>query len=312
LSVELSGDSCLYGREFLERLTNHTEIDSYLENIENRQTAGGFSEQPGGLYRPDSTAWAILALAYKRINPKLIDSGRDSLAASQISSGCVSYPQDINVVWPTPLAILAWNGSLKHQEAQKRALNFLLDTSGTHWKRAPNSPTAHDTDLKGWGWTSGTHSFVEPTSLSLLALEIAGSRDHPRFKEGLSLLINRQLPQGGWNYGNTLVYGKELFPLIDATGVALATLGGHVAKEEVERSLLFLRLQVQSCHTPLSLAWALFGLGAWGEFPSEGHAWIEQAFKQQKKFGVYRTSLLSILTLAYFCDGDFRKCVARK
>jgi hypothetical protein len=179
-------------------------------------------------------------------------------------------------------------------------------------KKVPNDPTAHDTWLKGWGWTDGTHSFIEPTSLAILALDIAGYREHPRFKEGLSLLINRQLPHGGWNYGNTLVYGKELFPFIDTTGVALAALSGHVEKGEVERSLLFLRGQVQSCRTPLSLAWALFGLGAWSEFPSEGHAWIERAFKQQEKFGIYRTSLMSILALAYLGDGNFRKCVAGK
>jgi hypothetical protein len=312
LSVELSNDSCQDGSEFLERLTNHTEIDLYLKSIENRQIAGGFSEQPGGICRPDSTAWAILALAHNRFNPRLVDSGRDSLTASQLSSGCVSYPQAFNVFWPTSLAILAWHGSPRHQEAQKRALNFLLETSGTHWKREPNSPLAHDTWLKGWGWTGGTHSFVEPTSLAILALDIAGCQEHPRFREGLDLLINRQLPHGGWNYGNTLVYGNELYPFIDTTGVALAALGGHVDKEDVARSLLYLRSQVQSCRTPLSLAWALFGLRAWGEFPSEGPAWIEQAFKQQKKFGVYRTSLMSILALAYLCDGDFRKCVARK
>jgi hypothetical protein len=251
-------------------------------------------------------------LARERFNPQKIDSARDSLAASQLSSGCVSYLQAINVFWPTSLAVLAWHGSHRHQDAQKRALSFLLETSGTHWKKDANAPIAHDTGLKGWGWTGGTHSFVEPTSMAILALDIAGYREHPRFKEGIGLLINRQLPHGGWNYGNTLVYGKELFPFIDTTGVALAALSGHVDKRDVERSLHFLRLQVQSCRTPLSLAWALFGLGSWGEFPSEGHAWIERAFKGQEKVGIYRTSLISILALAHLCNGDFRKCIEGK
>lgn len=251
-------------------------------------------------------------MAHEHLHPQLVESGRNGLAASQVSNGGVSYPQAVNVLWPTSLAILAWMGGHQYQNERQRALDFLLGTSGTYWNRNPNAATAHDTGLKGWGWTSGTHSFVEPTSLALLALDIAGCREHPRFKEGIRLLIDRQLPHGGWNYGNTLVYGNELFPFIDTTGIALAALGGHAAKEEVERSLLYLRLQVQNCRTPLSLACALFGLGAWGEFPSEGHAWVEQAFKQQKKFGVYRTSLISILALACFCEGNFRKCVAGK
>jgi hypothetical protein len=249
-------------------------------------------------------------LAKKQIHSQLVDSGRDSLASGQIPDGCISYPNERNVFWPTSLAILAWQNSQRHQDAQNRALSFLLQATGNHWKNDPNAPTAHDTSIKGWPWIGGTHSFVEPTSLALIALDIAGRSKHPRFMEGISLLLNRQIPRGGWNYGNTLVYDQELFPFIDTTGVALTALSGHVSKEEVKRSLLFLRTQAPSCRTPLSLGWALFGLGAWGEFPSEGHLWINQALERQEKYGEYGTSLLSILSLASICEGDFRKCVA--
>ncbi len=81
------------------------------------------------------------------------------------------------------------------------------------------------------------------------------------------MVMNRQLPYGGWNYGNTVVYGQELSPFIDMTGIALSALAGHVAKEDVNRSILFLQSRITGCRTPLSLGWALFGLGAWGKFP---------------------------------------------
>jgi hypothetical protein len=179
-----------------------------------------------------------------------------------------------------------------------------------HRSKDPNLPIAHDPSIIAWPWVAGSHSFVEPTSLALLALEIAGQGGHPRFQEGIKMLLDRQLPHGGWNYGNTLVYGQELYPFVDTTGIALASLAGHVPNEQVKGSIVYLRAKANQCRTPLSLAWALFGLGAWGEFPDDGMAWIVETLKKQDKYGPYRTSLLSILALAYLCCGDIRKCTA--
>ena len=284
------------------------EMDACYKAIEtNRCPSGGFGEQPGGMYRPDCTAWAILALARKGLTPPLVDSARDSLRTGQLPEGGVAYPGAPAVYWPTPLAVMAWHGSPKHRDAQRRALGFLLETSGHHWKMDPDAPTAHDPSLRGWPWISGTHSFVETTALCMLALEMTGNSRHPRFGEAARMLMDRQLPHGGWNYGNTLVYGKELFPFKETTGIALAALGGHVELKDVERSLLYLREEIKDCRTPLSLGWALFGLGAWGERPREASAWIEESLREQAKFGPYRTSLLALLALAHSCQGNFRK-----
>ena len=122
------------------------------------------------------------------------------------------------------------------------------------------------------------------------------------------MILNRQLPHGGWNYGNTLVYGKELLPFVETTGIALAALAGHIPREKVSTSLDYLRAQAERSRTPLSLAWGLFGLGAWGEFPAAGHDWVDETLNKQTKYGPYVTSLLSILALAHLCNGDFRKC----
>ena len=184
----------------------------------------------------------------------------------------------------------------------------MLETTGIHWPYDPKSPAAHDPSIKGWPWVGATHSFVDPTAMTLLALEITGQSGHPRFREAVNMLMNRQLPHSGWNYGNTLVYGKELLPFIETTGIALAALAGHVEKEKISGGLRYLQTQAEQARTPLSLAWALFGLGAWGEFPSEGFAWIDETLKKQTKYGPYGTSLLSILALAHMCRGDFRKC----
>jgi len=99
---------------------------------------------------------------------------------------------------------------------------------------------------------------------------------------------------------------------VETTGIALSALGGHAELKDVERSLLYLREQVEGCRTPLSLGWALFGLGTWGEFPQQELEWIEESLRGQAKFGPYRTSLLALLCLAYLCKGDIKQIAPPK
>lgn len=263
---------------------------------------GGFPMFPGGAYRPDATAWAVLALAVMKSGGRdqdVIESGRSRLAASQLEDGRVSIsPSDPDSFWPTPLAILAWHGSTTHTEPRARAIDFLLKTSGKHWVKEDDSPLAHDTSIEGWSWIEDTHSWVEPTSLSLLALRISGLGEHVRVREGVRLLLDRQLPAGGWNYGNSFVYGKELYPQPDCTGLALSALAGYVPRSEVGKSLKYLQGRVTQVRTPLSLGWGILGLGAWGQKPKQATAWVRECMIRQKKQGAYDTTLLSLLLLS--------------
>jgi hypothetical protein len=288
-------------------------ITLFARAIEERSlAAGGFPEHPNGSYRPDSTAWAVLALA--KLNPQhpLLDPARARLKAQQSPDGRLSYSDAPSVFWPTPLAVLAWNGTERYKEERNRAVLFLLAVKGIHPAKTAGSPVAHDTSLNGWQWTEGTHSFIEPSCMALMALEAEGHTQHPRFQEGVRMVMDRQLPHGGWNYGNTLVYGKELRPFIDTTGMALVAVSGHVREEKVAKSLLLLREQVGRCRSPLSLCWALIGLGSWGEFPSMAMDRIVECLERQERFGPYATSILSLLLLTSLCDGSLKKDFQRK
>jgi hypothetical protein len=112
------------------------------------------------------------------------------------------------------------------------------------------------------------------------------------------MLMNRQLSSGGWNYGNTLAFGKELFPQPDCTGIALSALTGYVPAGEVEKSVRYLRTEIPRLRTPLSLGWGILGLGAWGQRPGQATAWIRESMSRQQKYGVYDTTLVSLLLLA--------------
>ncbi len=202
------------------------------------------------------------------------------------------------VHWPTALAILAWQGSPTSQSAQNQAIRFLLDTTGVHYRRRQDSPFGHDTLLKGWGWVGGTHSWVEPTAITIAALQASGYGGHNRVREAVLMLLDRQLPHGGWNYGNTLVYGQELRPMPESTGVALAALAAHVTQDDVAQSLEYLQAVVEGLQTPLALGWSLLGLAAWNRFPPQGENLIERCLSSQSRYGEYDTAALCLLLMA--------------
>ena len=79
--------------------------------------------------------------------------------------------------------------------------------------------------LVGWPWVANTFGWVEPTAWALLALALAGKSDHPRAVEGRRLLEDRCLPEGGWNYGNKIVFKNTLMPFWDTTALATLALG---------------------------------------------------------------------------------------
>ena len=291
---------------------NRREVIATIRAISERTLpGGGFSEHTGSPYRPDATAWAILALNARGTQSNLVDSARSRLASEQFKDGRVSLAQDqAQTFWPTPLAILAWNGSVFFRRHQELAIQFLIHTKGLRFNKDQNSGiTTLDTSLSGWPWIGETFSWVEPTALSILALNLSGYGSHERVHEAIRLLLDRQLPSGGWNIGSTIIYGRETYPQLDCTGIALATLAGQVEKKGVERSLNYLKTHMGSCRTPLSLGWTLLGLGGWGERPTEAKKWIIECIARQRKYGTYGTTLLSLLMLAYSSNGGLLETI---
>jgi hypothetical protein len=279
-------------------------LNSVLSEIDRRiLPKGGLANNVGGGYRPDATAWAVLAFKACKKDADIIQQAQTRLASEQLDDGrvCLSLKHP-NAFWPTPLAILAWHGSTGHIGSQSSAVNFLLNSSGRHWERKPDSPAGHDTSIKGWPWIENTHSWVEPTTLSLIALRITGYEKHPRSIEAVSMIVDRQLPKGGWNYGNTLVFGQELHSMPGLTGIALQALAEFVPKKQIEKSLIYLKTTVEKLYTPFALGWSLLGLSAWNERPTNSQTLIFSSLERQKRCGPYDTSLLSLLVLASICE----------
>jgi hypothetical protein len=269
---------------------------------------GGFSLQPRGRYRSDATSWAIVALAGDPASRDLLTPARSRLAADQLSDGrvCIS-PDHPEAAWPTSLAVLAWHQSPEHRENQVRAADFLLASSGRHWPRMADAPSSHDTGIKGWPWIAGTHSWAEPTALAMLALKIAGYGGHQRVQEAARLLLDRQLPHGGWNYGNALVFDQELRPMPLSTGLVLNALKDQTSLATIQGSLTYLHSRVLSLPTPGSLGWSLLGLGAWRARPESSPNLIDACLKNQDRYGGYDTAALSLLLVALKSPGGLEE-----
>lgn len=260
---------------------------------------GGFSARSGEPFRSDATAWATLALSRFAPSHPLLGPARDKLTVAQDPDGRVSISRDHEeAFWPTALSVLAWNGSPVHELHCSRGVLFLLKTTGKHWKKRSDDPIGHDPDILGWPWIEGMHSWIEPTALSVIALTATGYGQHDRVLEAIRMTLDRQLSHGGWNYGNTLVFGRELHPMPESAGAALAALVGQVDRGTVARSLDYLQGEVNRLGTPVSLGWALLGLAAWDRWPSNGAVLVQRCVANQARYGDYDTSALSLLLLA--------------
>ena len=96
-----------------------------------------------------------------------------------------------------------------------------------------------------------------------------------------------------------LCLGKELHPLPECTGGRSASFGPTTQNiQYVEDSLDYLLKKLPSLHTPISLGWALLGLGAWGLQPSHADELILSSLELQKRYGPYPIPALALLLCA--------------
>ena len=259
---------------------------------------GGYADRPQGQFRSDATAWGILASRALGLSQESLEQHRARLLQEQQQDGRVRLSvQHPECFWPTALAILAWQDSPISRVSQDLAVKFLLNSAGIHFQRKPNDIVTHDTSLKGWPWIEHTHSWVEPTAMCVLALRTAGHGQHDRVKEAIRMILDRQLPHGGWNVASTIVFGKELVAVPEGTGCALASLAGVIEERDVARSLDYLQGQVDRLRTPISLGWSLLGLAAWGRWPTKRSALVERCLANQRRYGAYDTSSLCLLAV---------------
>jgi hypothetical protein len=282
----------------------------WIEDAQDRlcslqQRCGGWSYSPSGSPAVEPTALAGLGLLacppgrQPEGDALAIRSAADWLAALQQRDGSLGVSAALpSPCWPTPYAILFWAAAGGHPLARKSAARWLLATKGTTVDSPSDGVIGHDTTLAGWPWVADTHSWLEPTAMAVLALRREGLGTHPRSVEGLRLIRDRAIASGGWNYGNSVVFGRQLRPQPAPTGLALLALAGvDDATATVRRATRYLQDALPSIRSPISLGWGLLGLRAWDREPHEASDWLAEAAAQTFR-RPNSTAKLALLLLA--------------
>ncbi len=278
--------------------------DDILDEV---ATANAWSYSTGSEPATEPTAWAALALrAYGRDDAA--DRATQWLADHQAKDGTLGINlSQPDPHWPTSLAVLAWSAAEKddrtpYAENIARALKWLDSVEGV--PSPLSGDLGHDSTLIGWPWVESTHSWIEPTAFSVLALKAAGKAEHPRTREAVRLLIDRLLPEGGANYGNTYVLGQLLRPHLDPTGLVLMALAGEKDPSgRLEKTLAFAANSIGPQTTAMSLAMGVMGLAAHGREVQQMDKLLEAAAGTTRLLMGYqmRWTLLALAALGENC-----------
>jgi hypothetical protein len=79
------------------------------------------------------------------------------------------------------------------------------------------------------------------------------------------MLLDRACASGGWNSGNSVVYGVPLLPHIEATAIALLALQDEERTPVIRRGLAWLKQRSATIESVESLAWSILSLFAYQE-----------------------------------------------
>lgn len=240
-----------------------------------RQTAeGAWGYHVGSQPSIEATCLALLAVG--RGNRRAALRGVEFLLRTRNPDG--SWPtfagEDNEGCWTTALVLIALHTLSADASSTARAANWLTEFRGRegHWLwrwkfRLFDTKVRFDPDKFGWPWIANTVSWVIPTAFALIALKKAYVRSIPeavamRITRGTAMLQDRMCPGGGWNAGNSEVFGVALEPYIDATATALLALRDREDTREVTMSLKWLSAAAPSCPSPYGLSWAILALGS--------------------------------------------------
>lgn len=240
------------------------ELSQVLAESQGRDGAWGY--YPGRAGRLESTCWALLALA--RYRRAVVDIAPLRRWPAQ-KGWLIDVPAaPVNVAFNALAAVVL----LQHPDGRTLASPIISNLVSTQGMALPQSDAIRqDSSLQAWPWIDQTFSWVEPTAWALLALKKArrqgsgqSSAIEARIQVGERMLVDRACRQGGWNYGNSNVYGKELWPYVPTTALALMAMQDRRNEAVVGAALQSLQKDSESERSAVALSLAAICLRIYG------------------------------------------------
>lgn len=188
-----------------------------------------------------------------------------------------SFLQSTDLGWGVLLAPAALSQSEGTEDLRAKCIDTVLSMAGNTWPKTP----VLDGTILGWSWYPNSFSWLEPTAFATVSLVQNGYESHPRVVEARKLIRDRVCIDGGWNYGNKVVFGADLISYDHSTGWALLALprGDALVPKGIER----LRSNLKTPST-LNLSLATLAAGYHGVDPTP---WAEALLARQDDDGSF-------------------------
>jgi len=247
--------------------------------LDARHRDGGWGYEPGRAPRLEPTCWALLALGTSRTEGVRVLQQWPSTAGALVehTGGLVN--------WSFHALSLVTRLALGYGWADELGLMAAALVGSRGMAVAPSPVQRQNSTLQGWSWIDGTFSWVEPTAWALIALKKCRTRGieipgaDARIRDGEAILKDRVCATGGWNYGNSNVFGKDLPAHVPATAAALLALQDCQGQEHVTRSVDFLEQHALQHRSTRALALSALALARHRRPASttdELRRWLEQ------------------------------------
>jgi hypothetical protein len=235
----------------------------------------------GGWNYSDNTqtsieATCLGALALTGLDSQVSDTALRCLAHSQLKNGAwPAFIPDTEPSWATSLALITFSILADTSPARDRAVDWALTDKGKegswfwrykfHFDRA----VQFRPELYGWPWIEGACSWVIPTALMMVALKQfvyckPRAEVSTRLRLGAQMLLDRSCRGGGWNAGNSVVYGIPLAAHVESTAIALLGLQGESDHPAIRAGMAWLEKQAMAERGIASLCWTVLCLAAYG------------------------------------------------
>lgn len=216
----------------------------------------GYHSQSPQAY-PEPTCYSLLALTDTSFSPT---DSLNWLSSLVNSDGQLILPNDDSPNWGTAHLIITLSRLNQLPETRQSSIKWLLTWQSNYVETS--EVVMLDGDLIGWPWISDTFSWVQPTSYATLALKLSDLKSHKRVKDAEALLFDRMCVQGGWNFGNPIILGRQIDPEPADTAIAMIALQGvHEAAEAIEIGLSYLEDTLPRENSTLSLALSILCMG---------------------------------------------------
>lgn len=284
-------------------------MNSFLEDVcrpfllHAQNPDGGWGYRTNSASSTEPTCWTLLALAgtppRDDVRQALV-RGCEWLTGAQCRDGAWPATQGQPIgSWVTSLACIALSELGTSPQALARGVAWLCrawPAEGNFWWRIrrwafrEKGTVRQNDSLRGWSWTPGTSSWVEPTSYALILLRnlptpLQSRRASRRRELAQAMLYDRMCPGGGWNCGNPLVYGVAGEPQVGPTVWALLALQDHDHRPEIESSLTWLEQCYEGISGPASLALAHLCLACYGRSTPPLESPLERFYQREQFLG---------------------------